>query len=90
MEIKDNEYIRAEDGTFGRVIEKKENPSRYVIDDCGQIVLEAEIVKHDKDIKRVIEKGDYINGKRIVFPRLPRKIKSILTHEQFSSLEYII
>ena len=55
MEIKEEEYIRAKDGTIGKVIEKKENPDRYVIDDYGQIILENYIVKHNKKLIDIIE-----------------------------------
>lgn len=63
------------------------------------------IVKHSKNIIDLIEIGDYVNGVRILDitgdyihtdewdcckERLNKKIKSIVTKQQFSSLKYII
>lgn len=61
-DIKENEYIRTYLGEIGRVIAIKENPDRVVIDDCGQIVLIADITKHSFNLIDLIEVGDYVNG----------------------------
>ena len=61
-DIKEKEYIRTYLGEIGRVIAIKENPDRVVIDDCGQIVLIADITKHSFNLIDLIEVGDYVNG----------------------------
>ena len=113
--IEVGEYIRANDGTIGKIIADKEEPLRYVIDDCGQIVLHTDIVKHSKNIIKLIEEGDYVNGDEVITVYGYDKngndkdglgicevdddyayytcledidIKSILTKEQFQSMEY--
>ena len=63
------------------------------------------IVKHSPNIIDLIEEGDYVNGVRILDvtgdyihtaeydcckERLSKKLKSIVTHEQFKSVEYIV
>ena len=99
-DIKENEYIRTYLGEIGRVIAIKENPDRVVIDDCGQIVLIADITKHSFNLIDLLEYGDYINLERILditeeYIRttetihnkswLAKNITSILTHEQFEA-----
>lgn len=54
-DIKENEYVRTYLGEIGRVIAIKENPDRVVIDDCGQIVLIADITKHSFNLIDLIE-----------------------------------
>lgn len=61
------------------------------------------IVKHSSNLIDLIEEGDYVNGVRILDvtgdyihtaeydcckERLSKKLKSIVTHEQFKSIEY--
>lgn len=102
MEIEVEDYVRSKIGEIGKVVEIKDNPNRVVIEH-GQIILIADIVKNDKDIKKLIEPGDYINLERVLditgeYIRttetihnkswLSTNIKSIVTHEQFSSIEY--
>jgi hypothetical protein len=53
--IEVNEYVRTETEGIGKVIEIKENPLRYVINEYGEIVLANEIVKHSKNIIDLIE-----------------------------------
>lgn len=64
--IEIGEYIRANDGTIGKIIADKEEPLRYVIDDCGQIVLHTDIVKHSKNIIKLIDIDDYVNGLAVI------------------------
>ena len=59
-DIKENEYVRTYLGEIGRVIAIKENaikenPDRVVIDDCGQIVLIADITKHSFNLIDLLE-----------------------------------
>ncbi len=99
-DIKENECVRTKMGEIGRVIAIKENPGRVVIDDCGQIVLIADITKHSFNLIDLLEYGDYVNLERILditeeYIRttetihnkswLAKNITSILTHEQFEA-----
>lgn len=59
-EIKENEYIRSNTGEIGKVIEIKENPDRFVIDDYGQVILKVNVVKHSFDILDLLEDDDFI------------------------------
>ena len=59
-DIKENEYVRTYLGEIGRVIAIKENPDRVVIDDCGQIVLIADITKHSFNLIDLLEVGDIL------------------------------
>lgn len=54
-EIKEGDYIRSNTGEIGRIIEIKDNPDRFVVDDCGQIILKTNIVKHSPNIIDLIE-----------------------------------
>ena len=73
--------------------------SYFAIEDIAE-----NIVKHSKNIIDLIEVGDYVNGSRVdsieegfittefcehlSVTRLDYEIKSIVTKEQFSSMEY--
>ena len=59
-DIKENEYVRTYLGEIGRVIAIKENPDRVVIDNCGQIVLIADITKHSFNLIDLLEVGDIV------------------------------
>lgn len=59
-DIKENKYVRTYLGEIGRVIAIKENPDRVVIDDCGQIVLIADITKHSFNLIDLLEVGDIV------------------------------
>lgn len=111
MKIEVGEYIRTKDGIVAKCIEEKQD--RYVF---NRIVLEQGyyndyilkdiperanfIIKHSKNIKDLIEVGDYINGKKIIdidwgiiltkgFEDIePKDIKAIVTKEQFNNIEY--
>lgn len=63
--------------------------------DCFYYFEKGEcIVKHSKNIIDLIEEGDYVNGERVKMHyesgvlKIPKKIKSLVTKEQFSSIEY--
>ena len=58
-DIKENECVRTKSGEIGRVIAIKENPDRVVIDDCGQIVLIADITKHSFNLIDLLEVRRY-------------------------------
>ena len=115
-EIEVGEYVRTKRG-IGKILEAKtvqpkmygKHDLAYLIDVCPRMYIsDNNFIKHDKDIKKLIEEGDYVNGYYV------RKIAnynnelcvfdlntmqwiplteidvfySIVTHEQFSSIEY--
>ena len=103
--IEVNEYVRFNNGEIGKVIDIKENPSRIVYSEYGEIGLISDIVKHSKQLIDVIEVGDYVNGIRILDitgdyvltaeyncckQRLNNKIKTILTKEQMEANQYVV
>lgn len=63
--IEVNEYVRFNNGEIGKVIDIKENPSRIVYSEYGEIGLISDIVKHSKQLIDLIEEGDYVNGELI-------------------------
>ena len=101
--IEVNEYIRTKDGIIDKVINSNFYMSIYVECEKGLHLIEN-IVKHNKIISEVVEVGDYVNGKLIhKIDKGPNycylyygncktfvsyQIKSIVTHEQFASIEY--
>lgn len=64
--IEVNEYVRFNNGEIGKVIDIKENPSRIVYSEYGEIGLISDIVKHSKQLIDLIEVGDYVNGYRVI------------------------
>ena len=111
--IEVNEYVRFNNGEIGKVIDIKENSSRIVYSEYGEIGLISDIVKHSKQLIDLIEKDDYVNGRKVKhiamfegFPDYPKlifvdethlipddtceneDIKTIVTKEQFASIEY--
>ena len=93
-----NEYVRFNNGKIEKVIDIKENPSRIVYSEYGEIGLISDIAKHSKQLIDLIEVGDYVNGIRILDitgdyvltaeyncckQRLNNKIKTILTKESY-------
>lgn len=64
--IEVNEYVRFNNGEIGKVIDIKENPSRIVYSEYGEIGLISDIVKHSKQLIDLIEVGDYINGYKVI------------------------
>ena len=63
--IEVNEYVRFNNEEIEKVIDIKENPSRIVYSEYGEIGLISDIVKHSKIISEVVNVGDYVNGKLI-------------------------
>lgn len=61
--IEVNEYVRFNNGEIGKVIDIKENPSRIVYSEYGEIGLISEIVKHSKQLIDLIKKGDIVEDK---------------------------
>lgn len=66
--IEVNEYVRFNNGEIGKVIDIKENPSRIVYSEYGEIGLISDIVKHSKQLIDLIEVGDFVNGFPILEP----------------------
>ena len=64
--IEVNEYVRFNNGEIGKVIDIKENPSRIVYSEYGEIGLISDIVKHSKQPIGVIKCGDFVNGMEIL------------------------
>jgi len=56
-DLKIGEYARLEDGNIIRLNEKNITDERLL----------KEIKIHDLDIKKIIEAGDYVNGRRVMF-----------------------
>lgn len=79
-------------------------PKVCYLDELGDIEIK-DIVKHSKNIIDLIEVDDYVNGSRVdsiedgfittefcenlSVTRLEYEIKSLVTKEQFSSVEYV-
>ena len=85
--IEVNEYVRFNNGEIGKVIDIKENPSRIVYSEYGEIGLISDIVKHSKNLIDLIEKDDYVNGRKVKhiamfegFPDYPKLIFVDETH----------
>lgn len=92
--IEIGEYVRFNNGEIGKVIDIKENPSRIVYSEYGEIGLISDIVKHSKQLIDLIECGDYVNGELITDKWVTRissirsnfseeDIKTILTKESY-------
>lgn len=64
--IEVNEYVRFNNGEIGKVIDIKENPSRIVYSEYGEIGLISDIVKHSKQLIDLINKDDYVNGYKVI------------------------
>ena len=98
-EIKVGEYIRTKSGTIIKVTKTKIVGKYYYLD----IQENRKIVKHSSNIIDLIEPGDYVNGKYVQEVKQYKDgksilafigiidnedIKSIVTKEQFKSVEY--
>lgn len=104
--IEVGEYVRTKNGEIGKIIVDKDNPLRYVINEYGQIELHTDIVKHSKNITKLIKPGDYVNGELVEeiicnddefeitttteYLTNIEDIKSIVTHEMFEIMKYRI
>lgn len=64
--IEVNEYVRFNNGEIGKVIDIKENPSRIVYSEYGEVGLISEIVKHSKQLIDLIKAGDIVNGHLVI------------------------
>lgn len=71
------------------------------IDNCIEEILKEDIIKSSPNIIDLIEIGDYVNGEKVTsiqdnwlgfgnydYYRQEYEIKSIVTKEQFSQMEY--
>ena len=58
--IEVNEYVRFNNGEIGKVIDIKENQSRIVYSEYGEIGLISDIVKHSKQLIDLIEDKDIV------------------------------
>ena len=58
--IEVGEYVRFNNGEIGKVIDIKENPSRIVYSEYGEIGLISDIVKHSKQLIDLIEVKDLV------------------------------
>ena len=58
--IEVNEYVRFNNGEIVKVIDIKENPSRIVYSEYGEIGLISDIVKHSKQLIDLIENKDVL------------------------------
>ena len=100
MEIEVGEYVR----TQGGYIYKALGEQLYLDNTGETVNFIEDIVKHSKNIIDLTEVGDYVNGKLIhkidkganycylyygnCKTFVNYQIKSIVTHEQFASIEY--
>lgn len=109
MEIECGEYVRTKRG-IGKILEVKtvqpkmygKHDLAYLIDVCPRMYIsDNNFIKHDKDIKKLIEEGDYVNGLRVEYITneaiftsglahgiLFEDIRTIVTKEQMASIEY--
>lgn len=106
MEIEVGEYCRTKEGYIGKYLKDGLVHKTVVLQDNELIwtTLEKDIAKHSPNIIDLIEVGDIIVEMKAKILRIIRinniemldrfrngdKIYSIVTFEQFSSLEYII
>lgn len=74
MEIECGEYVRTKRG-IGKILEVKtvqpkmygKHDLAYLIDVCPRMYIsDNNFIKHDKDIKKLIEPGDYVNGYKVI------------------------
>ena len=102
MNLEIGEYVRTEIGTIGKVV--RINEIYFTIENNrGEIdVLYEGNQKHSKNIIDLIEVGDYVNGEKIQFInrgnliteggydllKKYNEITTIVTKQQFSSMEY--
>ena len=87
--IEVNEYVRFNNGEIGKVIDIKENPSRIVYSEYGEIGLISDIVKHSKQLIDLIECGDYVNGE-LITDKWDTRISSIKSNFSEEDIETIL
>lgn len=102
MEIEVGDYVRTRAGHFYKITRIDENGLIYWNKiQCGWNIeqLKDIVVKHSKNIIDLVEVGDYVNGECITDKWETRissiksnfseeDIKTIVTKEQFESVEY--
>lgn len=67
MEIEVGEYVRTTDGEIHKIKSIEDNFIEYE-NGYGIFVREIDyIINHSKEIIDLIEKGDYVNGKRVIY-----------------------
>ena len=113
--IEVGEYIRTKNGYIRQVV--KRDIDKHILLDIGfegaryltKVEEKEDIVKHSKNIIKLIEEGDYVNGMLVTeigkmhkvinicfynglyannLTLVENDIKSIVTKEQFQSMEY--
>lgn len=87
--IEVNEYVRFNNGEIGKVIDIKENPSRIVYSEYGEIGLISDIVKHSKQLIDLIEEGDYVNGE-LIKDKWDTRISSIRSNFSEKDIKIIL
>lgn len=106
MEIREGEYIRTLDG-IKKIVKINEGKlstyyGKYIVFPKyknSKSINIKNILKHDFDIRKIIEEGDYVNGQKVVGvsnvwidtkENVIHKdhIKSVVTHEQMKAMEY--
>ena len=80
--IEVNEYVRFNNGEIGKVIDIKENPSRIVYSEYGEIGLISDIVKHSKQLIDLIENKDVLKV------RIDKTIMVFEMDEDTSDIKY--
>ena len=87
--IEVNEYVRFNNGEIGKVIDIKENPSRIVYSEYGEIGLISDIVKHSKQLIDLIQVGDYVNGE-LITDKWDTRISSIRSNFSEEDIKTIL
>ena len=87
--IEVEEYVRFNNGEIGKVIDIKENPSRIVYSEYGEIGLISDIVKHSKQLIDLIECGDYVNGE-LITDKWDTRISSIRSNFSEEDIKTIL
>lgn len=87
--IEVEEYVRFNNGEIGKVIDIKENPSRIVYSEYGEIGLISDIVKHSKNLIDLIEVGDYVNGE-LITDKWDTRISSIRSNFSEEDIKTIL
>ena len=92
--IEVEEYVRFNNGEIGKVIDIKENPSRIVYSEYGEIGLISDIVKHSKQLIDLIEVGDIVNSCIVVGFGYEcvngNKEKSILVEGKYTKVNFAL
>ena len=97
--IEVGEYVRSKLGSIGKVTKIEDN--KFLYEDKCLICFISNVVKHSKNIIKLIKAGDYVNGDLVteVYDEMVQcldgeveywenEIQRVVTHEQFESMEY--